>query len=191
MHSRRDFDLTLYGATGFTGRQTVSYVMDHAIPGLRWAIAGRNERKLATLMEDLGLPGDVGLIQAETRDQAAIDRMTRRTRVLLNTAGPFALHGEPVVASCVRNLTDYVDITGETTWVRDMIDRYHEMASSHGVKIVPFCGFDSVPSDLGALVVVHAFRRLGQACREVKAFFTTSGVVTIVSACHGVIRAAY
>ena len=175
MPNCRDFDLTLYGATGFTGRQAAAYVRDHATPHLRWAIAGRYEKKLAALKTELRLPADVERVVADSQDRHAIDRMTERTRVLLTTAGPFARHGEPIVASCVRHQTDYVDITGETTWVRDMIDRYHGSATSSGTRIVHFCGFDSVPSDLGAFLVAHELKRLGQDCREIKAFITTSG----------------
>ena len=175
MPKTRNLDLTLYGATGFTGRQAAAYLRDHATPDLRWALAGRDEKKLAALKTDLQLPTDVEVAVAASQDGPALDRMAERTRVILTTAGPFALHGEPVVSACVKNQTDYVDITGETTWARDMIDRYHETAVSSATKIVHFCGFDSVPSDLGTLMVADELKRLGQACQQVKAFIATSG----------------
>src|SRR5580698_1760265 len=98
----RDFDVILYGATGFTGRQTVAYFAAHAPSNLRWAIAGRNQKKL----EALNRPALI----ADSADQAAIDKIVSRTRVILNTAGPFALYGTGIVDACVRFGTHYVDI---------------------------------------------------------------------------------
>jgi len=96
--------------------------------------------------------------------------------VVLSTAGPFALHGSALVAACVRQGTHYCDITGETPWVRDMIDRHHAQAAQQGTRIVPCCGFDSVPSDIGALVVALAVRRAsGERCASVRAQYSISG----------------
>jgi short subunit dehydrogenase-like uncharacterized protein len=162
----RDFDVVLYGATGFTGRQTAAYFAAHAPPGLRWAVAGRNESKLQ------GLNVRVPVLVADSADQAAIDRMVSRTRVLLTTAGPFALYGSGVVDACVRRRTQYVDITGETVWVRSLIDRYHERAAAEGTRIVPFCGFDCVPCDLGVNWIAG---KLGPGTSEVKAFYRVKG----------------
>jgi short subunit dehydrogenase-like uncharacterized protein len=158
----RDFDVILYGATGFTGRQTVAYFRKHAPAGLRWAIAGRNEGKLEALN------AEVPVLVAGSQDQADIDAVVSRTRVLLSTAGPFALYGTGFVDACVRFNTHYVDITGETPWARMLIDRYHEKAAAEGTRIIPFCGFDSVPSDLGAMLISQA---LGAETSEVKACF--------------------
>jgi short subunit dehydrogenase-like uncharacterized protein len=162
----RDFDVVLYGATGFTGRQTIEYFKQHAPSGLSWAVAGRNQSRLAALN-----PGVPALL-ADASDQSAIDAMVKRTRVLLTTAGPFAIYGTGFVDACVRFGTHYTDITGETQWVRMLIDRYHEKASIEGTRIVPCCGFDSVPSDLGAMLIAQT---LGPQTREVKAFFKMRG----------------
>jgi len=162
----RDFDVVLYGATGFTGRQTVQYFAKYAPPDLRWAIAGRNRAKLEALHSK------APVIVADSSDQAAIDAMIARTRVVLTTAGPFALYGGGIVDACVRCKTHYVDITGETHWVRTLIDRYHEKAAAEGTRIVPFCGFDSVPSDLGAMLVAGI---LGSETNQVKGFFQMAG----------------
>src|SRR5208282_287829 len=105
-------------------------------------------------------------------NQSEIDTLVSRTRVLLNTAGPFALYGTGFVDACVRFGTHYVDITGETHWVRTLIDRYHEKAAAEGTRIVPFCGFDSIPSDLGAMLIAQA---LGPDTSEVKAFYQMKG----------------
>src|ERR1035438_3456241 len=107
---KREFDVVLYGATGFTGRQTVRYFAEFAPPDLKWAIAGRNLNKLQALK--CGVP----VIVADSSDQTAIDAMVTRTRVLLTTAGPFALHGTGIVDACVRLRAHYCYITGETPW---------------------------------------------------------------------------
>jgi short subunit dehydrogenase-like uncharacterized protein len=173
--SERRYDVVLYGASGFVGRQTVRYFAQH-VPGgtLRWAMAGRNRQKLEQISTQLG--GAVDVLVADSRSQVDIDALVAQTRVLLNTAGPFALYGDALVDACVRFQTDYVDITGETPWVRSLIDRYHERAAASGTRIVPCCGFDSVPSDLGAFLVArHLQRELGTACREVNAYFQMAG----------------
>jgi short subunit dehydrogenase-like uncharacterized protein len=159
---KREFDVVLYGATGFTGRQTVRYFAEFAPPDLKWAIAGRNLSKLKAL--NSGVP----VLLADSSDQTAIDTMVKRTRVLLTTVGPFALYGTGIVDACVRFRTHYCDITGETSWVRGLIDRYQNKAAAEGTRLIPFSGFDSVPSDLGAMLVAGA---LGPQTETVRAFF--------------------
>ena len=188
-------DVVLYGATGFTGRQTAEYFASNAPAGLRWAIAGRNAAKLEMVRARTGAPA---VEVADSGDAAAIDRLVARTRVLLTTAGPFAQYGTPVVEACVRHRVHYVDITGETVWVRDLIDRYHAAAAAAGTRIVPFCGFDSVPSDLGTLGVVTWMRdHWSQAARRVSASFRMRGGLnggTLATALHayetGTVRGA-
>jgi len=113
---------------------------------------------------------------ADAQDQQAVDAIVSKTRILLTTAGPFSLYGSKIIYACVRYKTHYVDITGETFWVRDLIDRYHDRAAAEGTRIIPCCGFDSVPSDLGAyLVARHIQNKLGADCREVKSFYQIRG----------------
>jgi short subunit dehydrogenase-like uncharacterized protein len=169
-----DYDVILYGATGFTGRQTARHFAAHAPPGLRWAVAGRHAGKLEALAAETKA---AGFVVADSGDAGAVDAMVARARVLLTTAGPFSKYGTPVVEACVRHGVDYVDITGETPWVRELVDRHHAAAAARGTRIVPFCGFDSVPSDLGALLVVDHFRRAGQGTRRVSASFAMRGGV--------------
>ena len=146
--TQRAFDVVLYGATGFVGRQTVAYFAEHA-GGLRWALAGRSAARLEAVRAECG-PGaaGAGIIVADAQDAAALDQLAMQARVVLSTAGPFALYGSALVAACVAHRTHYVDITGETPWVRTLIDQHHERAAQDGTRIIPCCGFDSVPSDL-------------------------------------------
>ena len=169
------YDVVLYGASGFVGRQTVRYFADHVrLDEVRWAIAGRDRQKLELVRAQVGI--DVDILVADSQDRTAIDLIVSQTRVLLNTAGPFALYGDAIVDACVRYRTHYVDITGETPWVKGLIDRYHIQAAADGTRIIPCCGFDSVPSDLGAyLLVRHLQQELGVGCTQVKAYYQLAG----------------
>ncbi|MBL1176972.1 saccharopine dehydrogenase family protein [Pantanalinema sp. GBBB05] len=173
--SDRFYDVVLYGASGFVGKQTVQYFARHASPGqVRWAIAGRNHQKLAAVRDETGAAVDI--LVADSQDQSAIDQIVAQTRVLLTTAGPFALYATPLVDACVRYKTHYVDITGEIPWVKTLIDRYHAQAAADGTRIIPCCGFDSVPSDLGTYLVVRQMQQVwGVPCQQVNAYFQANG----------------
>jgi short subunit dehydrogenase-like uncharacterized protein len=172
----RDFDIIVYGASGFVGKRAVRYLAACAAAnGLRWAIAGRDRAKLEPLA---AAAGDVPVFVADANDGGAIDAFTARTRVVLAMAGPFSLYAGKVVDACVRLGTHYADITGETPWVRTLVDRYHERAQANGTRIVPNCGFDSVPSDIGAYFLARAMQHeLGADCADIKAFHRMSGGV--------------
>jgi short subunit dehydrogenase-like uncharacterized protein len=169
------YDLVLYGASGFVGKQTVKYFAEHVpLDRLRWAIAGRDRHKLELGRAEVGI--DVDILVADSQDPTAIDSIVSQTRVLLNTAGPFALYGDAIVDACVRYHTHYVDITGETPWVKGLIDRYHIQAAADGTRIIPCCGFDSVPADLGTYLLVRYLQReLGVDCSQVKAYYQMAG----------------
>ena len=167
----RKYDIVLYGASGFTGRQTVEYCRQFAPAGLRWAIAGRNRIKL----DSVNTAG-VDVLVADAQDDEALNRLAGQTCVVATTAGPFSLYGTKLVDACVRNRTHYCDITGETPWVRQLIDRHHAQALADGTRIVPSCGFDSIPSDFGAwLIERHIREGLMSQCARVSAYFRLGG----------------
>ena len=174
----KQYDVVLYGASGFVGRQTVDYFAKHAevaSSGLTWALAGRSKDKLEAVRKASGAQ-QAGIVVAEAHDAAAMDALARNARVVLSTAGPFALYGSELVAACVRNGTHYVDITGETPWVKGLIDQHHVAAQRKGARIIPFCGFDSIPSDLSAHLANQAMQqRYGEACVETKVAFSIRG----------------
>jgi len=172
----REFDIVVYGASGFVGRQAACYLGARAASaGLRIAIAGRDRAKLEAVRAESGA-GIADVLCADAHDREAIDAIAARTRVVLTTAGPFATHGNALVDACVRFRTHYVDITGESPWMRDLIDRHHERAVAEGTRIVPACGFDCVPSDIGAFLVARFFRDvLDVPCGDVRAYFELSG----------------
>jgi short subunit dehydrogenase-like uncharacterized protein len=172
---KREFDCVLYGATGFVGKQTVAYMRQH-YPELRIAVAGRDKKKLEAVAHINGLHDQDQVIVAAADAQEALDQLALRTRVVLSSAGPFALYGSGLVAACVKAKTHYVDITGETPWVKQMIDLYHAQASQDGTRIVPCCGFDSVPSDIGAFLAASEIQsHFNEPCVQVRAAFSMKG----------------
>jgi short subunit dehydrogenase-like uncharacterized protein len=172
--TEREHDVVVLGATGFTGGHVARWFRRHAPTGLRWAIAGRNAEKLARLGEEIG--AGVPRIVVDVEDERAVDRMAASTKVVCNLAGPYGRYGTPVVAACARHGTDHTDLTGETPWVRSLIDELEPVAQRSGARIVPFAGFDSIPSELGAWSVArHCRDALGQGCGRVDAGFALSG----------------
>ena len=149
---RREFDLVLFGATGFTGRLTAEYLARHVGADVRWALAGRNREKLRMLRGALGV--DVPLLHADVDDAGSLRDVAARARVVATTVGPYLKYGEPLVAACVDAGADYLDLTGEPEFVDLMYLRYHERALESGARIVHSCGFDSIPADLGAYFTV-------------------------------------
>ncbi len=159
----RQFDVIVWGATGFTGRLVVEYLLQRYPPGdrVRWAIAGRSQSKLVSLLDELIDDGErPQIIVADSHDQPSLDRMAQATRVVLTTVGPYAKYGSDLVAACVRNGTHYCDLCGEVQWMRKMIDAHQSAAESSGAKIVMSCGFDSIPSDFGTWYLQQQAMRL-------------------------------
>ncbi len=158
MSKDREFDLVLYGATGFTGRLVAEYLVERYgdDPDLRWAMAGRSEEKLAAVRDEIGAPGDTPLLTADAGSPATLRSMAERTRLVLTTVGPYQLYGSGLVAACAESGTDYVDLCGEPAWMREMIDRHEEQATESGARIVFSCGFDSIPFDLGVFFLEQA-----------------------------------
>ncbi len=155
----RSHDVVLLGATGYTGALTAVELARRAPAGLRLALAGRNRDKLAATRERLAAQepalADVDLLHADVTDAASVRALAEATRVLVTTVGPYALHGEPVVAACAAAGTDYLDLTGEPEFVDRMYVEHHARAAETGARLVHTCGFDSIPHDLGAQFTVE------------------------------------
>ncbi|MDZ7676665.1 MAG: saccharopine dehydrogenase NADP-binding domain-containing protein [Acidimicrobiales bacterium] len=168
MSGERRHDVVVFGATGFTGRLVCEHLRDRG-PDCRWAIAGRNRSKLEAVHAELGLGDDVSIVVADSDDQASLDAMAADTRVLCTTAGPYQWYGSGVVAACATHGTDYVDLAGETPWMKDMIEAHHDTAVGSGARIVFAGGFDSVPSDLGVFLLQEtAIERHGRPMPRVR-----------------------
>jgi short subunit dehydrogenase-like uncharacterized protein len=146
----REFDVVVFGATGFVGVLTAKYLAEHAPAGTRIALAGRNEAKLESTRASLPAAAhDWPIIVADADSPASLDAMAARTRVVATTVGPYLKYGEALLAAVVNAGTDYVDLTGEVPFVRYSIDKFGDQAAANGARIVHACGYDSIPSDIG------------------------------------------
>lgn len=146
--------MVVYGASGFVGALTARYLAEHAPAGTRIALAGRSNERLLAVKSGLGsAAADWPILIADSADVAAIEELANSTKVIATTVGPYIRYGKEVAAACARSGTGYVDLTGEVLFVRDCIDNLHAEAEKTGARIVNSCGYDSIPSDLGMLVV--------------------------------------
>lgn len=166
--TEKTFDIILYGATSFVGQIVTRYMNEQFRKGtLKWAIAGRSRSKLEKLRGDIGLAG-IELLVADASDEAALQAICARTKVIVSTVGPYALYGDTLVRVCATSGTHYCDLTGEPQWIRKMQARHEQAARQSGAWIVHCCGFDSLPSDLGVhFVQKHAMDRHGETCNRI------------------------
>jgi short subunit dehydrogenase-like uncharacterized protein len=167
----QEFDIIVYGATGYTGRLVAEYLVREygSDASLKWAMAGRSADKLKEVAAEIGAPAGTPFVIADAANPLSLKDMASRTQCVITTVGPYQLYGEPLVAACVEAGTDYVDLCGEPNWMRAMIDKYEAAAKKSGARIVFSCGFDSIPFDLGAwFTQEEAKKEFGEPCVEIK-----------------------
>ena len=167
----KQFDVVIWGATGFTGKWVAKHLFDnYADDDLKWAIAGRNPVKLKEVKEFIGDGDDkIPSLLADSDDSESLAEMLSHTKVVISTVGPYAYYGTKLVEQCAKLGVHYVDLTGETPWIRRMVDAYQETAKASGARIVHCCGFDSIPSDMGNFYIQsQAKERLGEYLPEVR-----------------------
>lgn len=168
----REFDIIVYGATGYTGRLVAEYLADHygkREDGPKWAMAGRSLAKLESVRDAIGAPKTTPLVVADAEDQQSLEAMCNRTRVVLTTVGPYQLYGDGLVEACVKTGTDYADLCGEPGWMREKIDQHEDAAKASGARICFSSGFDSIPFDLGVLMTQKAcMERFGKPAPRIK-----------------------
>jgi short subunit dehydrogenase-like uncharacterized protein len=160
----------VYGATGYTGRLVAEYLADHYKgKGPMWAMAGRSAEKLAEVRDLIGAAACTPLVVANSDDAASMQALAESARVIITTVGPYQLYGEPLLAACVAAGTDYADLCGEPVWMRQMIDKYQDAAKASGARIAFSSGFDSIPFDLGVLMLQkEAVAKFGKPAPRVK-----------------------
>ena len=170
----RKYDIVVWGASGFTGRLVVEYLHRQYTNGgdLAWAIAGRNEQKLQQVLSELSITNNApDILLADSHDADSLQQLTRSTKVVLTTVGPYALYGSELVGACVENGTHYCDLSAEIHWLRQMMDKHQSAAENSGARIVHACGFDSIPSDLGVqFLQQHAISEFGAPCTRINLF---------------------
>lgn len=173
--SARKYHAVIFGATGFTGRLAAKYIAKQygSDPSLKFAIAGRNQAVLNSLKAELATYNpkfNVDVLVGDSSKPETLTPIIKSARVVMCTAGPFALHSSPVVQACARFGTHYVDITGESDWVRQMIDLNDDDARRTGAKIVHHCGHDCVPWDLAVMKVAEELKKKNQQLTKVEIF---------------------
>jgi len=151
MNPNAEFDLIVYGATGYTGRLVAEHLAQrYGVGGeVKWAMAGRSQAKLEEVRDEIGAPKDTPLVVADAADPAQLEAMVKRAKAIVTTVGPYQLYGSELVAACAKSGTDCLDLSGEPNWMRRMIDAHHEEAKKSGARILHSCGFDSIPFELG------------------------------------------
>ena len=148
MNAQKKLDLVIWGATGFTGKLVCEYITNsYNSKDLNWTIAGRNEEKLLKLKNRLNIKNSI--LIGNSNDKYSLEKICGKTKVICSTVGPYALYGTNLIHACIKMKTNYCDISGETQWIRKIIDTFHEKAKKQKIKIVNSCGFDSIPSDMG------------------------------------------
>src|SRR6478672_789411 len=152
--STREHDVVVYGATGFVGVLTAKYLAEHGPADVRIGLGGRSEEKLKRTRDELGV--DWPLVVADSQDRDAVAALAASTRVVATTVGPYFKYGKPLVEACAAAGTHYADLTGEVLFMRWAIDAAEDAARPRGAKIVHTCGFDSIPSDSGTLLLHEA-----------------------------------
>jgi short subunit dehydrogenase-like uncharacterized protein len=164
--SDRQYEIILYGASGFTGELVAEYLgAEH--PDLRWAIAGRNQQKLEALRLKLGLPG-LPILIADSHNTEQLATLVRQTQTVISTVGPYAQYGTPLLETCAREGTHYCDLTGEAQWMAAVFEDVNPIAQASGARLVHCCGFDSIPSDLSVYFLQQQFKeRFGRYASHV------------------------
>lgn len=170
--SDTEFDIVVYGASGYTGRLVAEYLHKHYSgrdDAPKWAMAGRSEEKLAAVRDEMGLPGDTPLVVANADDTADLEALCARTKVILTTVGPYQLYGNGLVEACAKTGTHYTDLCGEPAWMAQMIEEHGEAAKASGARICFSSGFDSIPFDLGVLMTQKAAKeRFGAPSKKIR-----------------------
>ena len=170
MNQSREFDIIVWGASGFTGRLVALYLFDKygANGDLKWAIGGRNLKKLEKVRDEIANK-NVPLVIADSNDKVSLFNMVNRTKVICTTVGPYAKYGSNLVEACVKSHIHYCDLAGEVQWMYKMINSYHDEAKINGSKIVHACGFDSIPSDMGVYFIQKEVKsRTGVVAQKIK-----------------------
>jgi short subunit dehydrogenase-like uncharacterized protein len=160
----------VFGASGYTGRLVAEYLQgEYANTSLKWAMAGRSLDKLASVRTALGIPDSVDLVSVDSDDAASVGQMVSDCKVVITTVGPYQLYGEELIKQCAEQGTDYVDLSGEPSWMHETIAQHSAAAKASGARIVHSCGFDSIPFDLGVYCLQqHAITQTGKPITTVK-----------------------
>jgi short subunit dehydrogenase-like uncharacterized protein len=165
----KTYDIVVWGASGFTGRLVCEYLFKNYTlksRDLKWAIAGRNFVKLEEIRRK-NANDTIPIIIANSNDMDSLNELTKSTKVVCTTVGPYAKYGSKLVQACIGNKSHYCDLAGEVQWIHKMIQENHESAKTNKVKIVNCCGFDSIPSDMGVYFIHKELKKIKQSIKSI------------------------
>ena len=163
------YDVVVLGASGFTGKLVCEYIYTNYTQkkiDLKWAIAGRNIKKLESIRREVA-DKNIPIIIADSHNMESLDNLTKSTNVVCTTVGPYAKYGTKLVESCINNNAHYCDLAGEVQWMHKIINKYHELAKKSKVKIVHTCGFDSIPSDMGVYFINQELKKNNKYAKRI------------------------
>ena len=158
----KQFDIILWGATGYTGGLALKYLFNRYGTTVKFAVAGRSVEKLEALMSELQVSVKVPLLEASLEDEASLRKVAASCKAIIACVGPFRLYGEPLMKACIAEQTHYVDITGETDWIKKMDQKYSEQAKSQGVTLMPFCAFEAASTEMGLIQLFNEAENIEQ-----------------------------
>ena len=168
----KKYDIIVHGATGFTGKLICQYLYNHQdIKQIKWGISGRNSSKLSLLADQY----KVDFIQADSFDLESLDRVTKKTKLIISVVGPYSLYGKKLVESCINNKCHYLDLTGEPEFVNFVEENFSKKAKDNDTILMNCCGFESIPPDLG---VYYTIKQLEESNVEITTFLKTKGKIS-------------
>ncbi len=150
-------EIVIYGASGYTGKLIAAELASRGMPMI---LAGRNRAKLEAVAAGLGETVEARVAAVPVDDAAGLRELLGPVRVVIACAGPFTLHGAPVIEAAARSGTHYLDTTGEQPFIRDSFDRWGPIAADSGAALVSGFGFDYVPGDLLAALTAEGLGRI-------------------------------
>lgn len=150
-------EVVVYGASGYTGKLIAAELSGRGVP---MVLAGRNRDRLDAVRAGLGAEVEARVSAVAVDDPAGLRELLGPARVVVACAGPFTLHGAPVIEAAARTGTHYLDTTGEQPFIRDSFDRWGPIAADSGAALVSGFGFDYVPGDMLAALTAGGLGRL-------------------------------
>ena len=179
--ANKEFDIVVFGATGFTGGYIVREMQETCGAVRSWAIAGRTRSKLNSLHEELGLSESVGVIQATVDEEESIREMCKRAHLVINCVGPYAVYkGDMVIRLCIEEGSSYVDLTGEIDYLEMMRDKYNQLAEENGVFVIPACGYVSMVAELAINCALETMTSSQLSCVKYYQIFLNVSVSNFV-----------
>ena len=194
--SSRPLDIVIFGATGFTGAfvclelarilsksssSTLSlFSSSSSTKPIKFGIAGRSQARLNDVLQRIrtevpDYKENIEIISADVTNKDSLSICASKCKLIINCVGPFRFFGEPVVEACVNNSTHYIDVTGEPEFQERMELKYHDEAMKRQILIVPCCGFDSIPADIGCNFGVDTLRNASILPTQIESYFTITG----------------